>query len=183
MKRIVILTEEASMKETLTVLLPKLDVKNFLILAFQGKSDLERQIPIKLNGWKEPNSVFIILRDNDGGNCKGLKGSLLELIPHHIKDRCIIRIVCQELESWFLGDLRAVYDAGLGASQRIATQQSKQKFRQPDNLTNAKEELKKIAPGYKQLSGSRAIAGKMNMETNRSESFHQFVSGLKRLAG
>jgi len=183
MTRIVILTEEPSMKEALDILLPPLlGNKEFLVLSHQGKSDLERSIPRKLRGWNETGAKFLILRDNDGGDCLSLKNHLLELIPERKKKNSLVRIVCQELEGWFLGDLAAVAAADLGASKNLKEQQNKAKFRNPDTLTNAKEELKKLAPQYKQMSGSRAIAKHMTVKANASNSFGQFVSGLQRLA-
>lgn len=55
------------MRDLLNGLLPRLYPElNFLCLAHEGKSDLERSIPRKLRAWREPGVHFVILRDNDG---------------------------------------------------------------------------------------------------------------------
>src|SRR5580698_6282898 len=107
--RIIFMTEEESMGKTLRELLPKLfpgflEYEHWLILEHNGKSDLEASYPRKMREWREPNVKFVILRDNDGANCRKLKRQLISKIPHGTPE-FLIRIVCQELESWFLGDL------------------------------------------------------------------------------
>ena len=59
--------------------------------------------------------------------------------------------------------------------------QDKRKFRDPDRLANAKEELKKQLSGYQQISGARAIAQQMSITDNRSHSFQVFISGIRKL--
>lgn len=75
MNRVVFLVEEASIRNLLNGLLPRLypDL-TFICLAHEGKSDLEKSIPRKLRAWREPGVRFVILRDNDGGDCVRPKG-------------------------------------------------------------------------------------------------------------
>lgn len=88
MARIEILVEEPSMKEFLTILLPNiLDEKwclneNYFIRSFEGKSDLQKNIPSKvkfLSNWKHETSGVIIMQDQDSSDCKVLKKKLLNL--------------------------------------------------------------------------------------------------------
>jgi hypothetical protein len=80
MSRIVFLTEEYSMKVLLDGLLPRLAPGlRFLCVPHEGKQDLEKSIPKKLRAWREPGVRFVVLRDNDGGDCRGLKDRLAAL--------------------------------------------------------------------------------------------------------
>ena len=112
---LVVLTEESSMKTTLEHLLPKLgiDLNRVTIIAHDGKSDLERSIPRKLRGWLAPGTRFLILRDNDRGDCRARKAHLASLVDAGGKTgQAKVRIVCQELEAWFLADVPALVSAG-----------------------------------------------------------------------
>lgn len=82
MARIEILVEEPSMKEFLNILLPKiLDNdwilnENYFIRSFEGKSDLQKNIPSKvklLSNWNHEASGIIIMQDQDSSDCKILK--------------------------------------------------------------------------------------------------------------
>ena len=44
----------------------------FQCVPHDGKDDLERSIPRKLRGWREPGVRFVIVRDNDRGDCIAL---------------------------------------------------------------------------------------------------------------
>lgn len=70
------------MKYLLDELLPRIlppDVE-FQTIPHQGKRDLERSIPGKLRGWKEPGDIrFVILHDQDTKDCITLKQELLQL--------------------------------------------------------------------------------------------------------
>ncbi|MDE0079091.1 MAG: hypothetical protein OXO50_16340 [Caldilineaceae bacterium] len=55
MNRVVFLLEEASMRDLLVGLLPRLYPNMvFEYLVHEGKSDLDRSIPRKLRAWREP---------------------------------------------------------------------------------------------------------------------------------
>ncbi len=183
MKKIVFLLEEASLKEFLDIVLPKLlppDV-TFLTVPHEGKQDLEKSIPRKLRAWQEPDVRFVIMRDQDGSDCIRLKEKLCRLCAESGRPDSLVRIVCNELESWFLGDLAAVAEAFDMPS--ISRLQRKAKYRNPDNLTNAAQELKRIVSLYQKLKGARLIAEHIDIDRNRSTSFHTFIEGLLRVAG
>ena len=75
---------------------------------FEGKRDLDKRLGRKIRGYRKPGAQFMILRDQDSGDCMAIKQQLRGLIPEHRHNDCVIRIVCRELESFYLGDLRAV---------------------------------------------------------------------------
>jgi uncharacterized protein YktA (UPF0223 family) len=180
MKKLVFLLEEQSMKETLENILPLIVPKDilFLCIPHEGKADLQKSIPRKLLLWREPDVRFIIVHDQDSAECRELKKALISLVPEGKRTDTLIRIVCTELESWFLGDLQAMEKA---FNINLKNQKNKAMFRDPDNIQNAKQELKKLAPKYQQVSGSQSISKFMNIAENKSYSFQIFISGVKKL--
>jgi Domain of unknown function (DUF4276) len=184
--RIVFLTEEPSMSETLRAVLPRLfphwvEDQHWLVLTHRGKTALEASIPKKLAHWHRPADRFVILRDNDGSNCKRLKARLCDLASARPASEVLVRIVCQELESWFLGDLAAVR-AAYGRLPLQARQDSRT-FRDPDRLTNAADELEKLTGIPGKVARAATIAPHLQTDPtrNQSASFGVFITGLQRL--
>ena len=134
----------------------------------------------KLRNWCNPNTDFVVLRDQDSADCTAVKQRLTAICTEAGRPHSLVRIVCHELESWYLGDLQAV-EKGLNLSC-LSEQQQKRKFRNPDKLSNAKDELKKLTKNsYQPISGSREIGTYMSVENNRSHSFKVFIAGLQRI--
>ena len=177
---LVFLLEEASMKEVLDTILPQIlpDSVTFRTIPHSGKSDLEASIPHKLKAWRQPDTKFVIVRDQDSGDCIQVKKDLQELAAPYGRP-VLIRIACKELEAWYFGDLKAVSQAYGVHLEALA---KKRKYRVPDFIGNPKEELRKLIPKHQQLSGARKIAVHMDIEKNTSSSFQQFVSGVKKFA-
>jgi hypothetical protein len=183
MPEFVFLLEEASMQEMLKGLLPRILPPDILVkyVKFQGKQDLEKKLPGKLQKYLKPDAKFIILRDQDSGDCIAIKKRLKVICDQSNKPDALVRIVCRELESWFLGDLAAI-EAGLSLTG-LAQRQSKKKYRDPDSYNNAKQILVELTNGqYRETSSSRAIGPHLNPEKNTSHSFRVFITGVKKLA-
>ncbi len=187
MARIEILVEEKSMEELLRIFLPsvlsqhwQLD-SNYFIRSFDGKNDLQKSIPKKVkafSNWHEPIGV-VILQDQDGADCKILKNKLVDLITSNGSLPFLIRIVCRELESWYLGDFQAVERAY--PNFKSSNYVNKSKFREPDKC-NASDELKKILPEFQKVTTAKKIAPYLNINTNKSDSFQQFLVGIQRFS-
>ncbi len=170
------------MKEALSVLLPGLlppEIRTILI-PHNGKRDLDRSVPRKLRAWRAPGASFVIVRDCDSADCRRVKNDLRELCVAAGRTDALIRIVCPHLEAWFLGDLAAV--AAAFEAKKVIRERDRAKFRDPDGLANASDELRRLIPAYQKLSGARAIAAHMDVEANRSASFRAFVAGVRRIA-
>ena len=106
----IFLLEEPSMKYLLDELLPKILPEGVLFqtIPHNGKHALEKSIPRKLRAWNEPGDIrFIILHDQDTKDCRKLKQSLLDLCENTGRS-VLVRIACQEMESWYFGDLQAL---------------------------------------------------------------------------
>jgi len=153
-------------------------------IIFEGKQDLEKQMIRRIKGWMAPDSFFLIMRDQDSGDCIDIKNSLAgKIIESKKQDNAIIRIACHELESFYLGDLAAV-EQGLGV-RGISRQQNNKKYRSPDILSNASDELKKISKNqYQKIAGSRFIAPHLKIDgSNKSHSFNILIEGIKKITG
>ena len=185
MSALVFLLEEESAKNMLEGIVPRLVPEGVHVqyMTFSGKQDLEKQMERKIRLWMEPDSRFIILRDQDSGNCLDIKARLLDIVQNTGKaDVCLVRIACHELESFFLGDLEAVGQALNIPS--ISKKQNKNPYRRPDSIVNAAEELKKLTGNrYSKLAGSRAIGPCLSLNgSNRSHSFGVLVDAIFRQA-
>jgi len=184
MKTLVVFTEEMSARVLLESLLPRLLKQSIHIrcIAFEGKQDLEKQLPIKLKGWRTPDTVFVILRDQDSGNCHDIKHKLKSICDAANKTGVLIRIACRELESWYFGDLTAV-GAGLGLVG-LSALQTKARYRNPDDIVRPANELKKVTKNrYQKVSGSRVIGKHLSLDNKRSKSFQNFINGVRRITG
>lgn len=183
MNTIVFCLEEPSAWEMLNVLLPKIlpgNIRAFPII-FEGKSDLDKRIVKRIQGWRAPRTHFFVLRDKDHADCQKLKQALVEKVTEAGRDDSIVRIACPELEAFYLGDLKAV-ELGLEINN-LAKLQNKQKFRAPDDCANAAEELEKLSGcTYQKIAGSRAIAPHLKLDGgNHSHSFNVLIEGIQRL--
>ena len=180
--KLVFLLEEPSMKYLLDELLPRIlpDGTDFQTIAHNGKRDLEKSIPRKLRGWNEPGDIrFVILHDQDTKDCISLKQELLQLCT--VTDRPIlVRISCQEMESWYFGDTNVLAIAYNNPKLRDIS--CKKKFRVPDAIPSPKEELYRLIPEHQQIAGAKLVAPYMNIERNTSTSFRYFVQGVQNLA-
>ncbi len=180
---LVFFTEERSAKEMLQIVLPEILPDNFShsVIPFEGKNDLDKQIEKKLKNYKTPNTVFLILRDQDSAICTDVKRELLDKVNESGKKNVsIVRIACHELENFYLGDLSAVEQA---FNKKLSLSQTSKKFRNADNLGNAKQELQKITnKEYQPISGSKAITPYLKLDgSNTSTSFNMLLSGVKKL--
>lgn len=177
-RQIVFLLEEDSMKSFLESFMPRIvgEAISCVYVSHQGKTDLEKSIPRKIRAWKNPLAYFVILRDQDSSNCKELKQHLQTLCG--IADNFSVRIVCHELESWYLGDLAAI-DQVYG--KKLAKHQNQSKYRDPDKLINAYDEIKKVVPEYQRIIGSRELGAALSLDNNRSKSFNVFLKTIQLL--
>jgi hypothetical protein len=110
MKHLVLFLEEASAKAAFEGLLPRFLPEDVVVqyVVFEGKSDMEKRLERKLRGWIQPNTGFLVLRDQDAADCHDVKKKLLQICQRAGKPCAVVRVACRELESWYFGDLAAV---------------------------------------------------------------------------
>lgn len=184
MTTLVFCLEERSAREMLKGVLPRLlspeiDVR---YIVFEGKQDLHKQLVKKIRFWQQPDSRFIVMRDQDSGDCRVIRQQLRDLCIEAGRPDSLVRVACRELESFYLGDLAAV-EAGLSCTG-LVRQQNNHKFRDPDALVNAAEELGKLTgKSYQKVDGSRRIGPHLNLDgRSHSRSFQALLEGVRRLA-
>lgn len=185
MRELVFCLEGEAEKAMLEGLLPRLSLPEdfvFRYLVFQGKQDLAKQLPLKLRKYINPQARFFVLRDQDSHpNCVELKASLVALCTAAGRPFAMVRIACREMESFFLADLLAV-ERGLDV-KGLSRLQRTEKFRAPDRLGSPAKELVNLTrKQYQKVSGSRLIGRHLQLDNERSPSFRNLVSGIRRLA-
>lgn len=185
MTELVFCLEEESAKAMLEGVLPRLLPNSdfvYRFIIFQGKQDLEKQLPRKLRAYRNSDARFVVLRDQDSHpSCIAVKEKILELCIQAGKPNSLIRIACKELESFYLADLSAV-ELGLGLVGLSKLQLTK-KFRSPDYLGAPSKELSMLTKGrYQKVGGSRSIGPYLQLDNTRSDSFRNLLSGIRRFA-
>ena len=172
------------MKVLLLGLMPRLfqgwvHGEHFLCVEHQGKSDLDKSIPRKLSAWKMPGDRFVILRDNDGAICADVKAKLKRMCKKSGRPDTLVRLVCQELESWYVGDLTALAQAF--ADDRLSSPSLQKRFKNPDEWQKPSVELMRLIPTFQKGSAARQMAEVLGTKSNRSRSFQVFVEGVARV--
>lgn len=188
-----VLVEELSAKEALDHLLPKIvpDV-SFEMRVFRGKEALLRELPARLRGYAgwiaaaETRVVVVVDRDDD--DCVALKSRLVKMAAEAGLDqtRVLSRIVIEELEAWFFGDVSALRAAYPRVPASLGEQAP---YRDPDGINGGTwQALHRVlrehgyhSKRFDKVAAAQAIAPHMDVESNRSTSFQIFRDGLRRL--
>ena len=178
---VVFLVEEVSMADFLEKLLPRLiPGLNFLCVSHDGKSDLEKSLASKLRSWRTPHARFVVMRDQNGEDCHSVKAKLDDLCARGGRPDSLARVVCRELEAWYVGDVDALAKAYPDTARRIRTSLGKRRFRDPDNVAQPARALAKLIPAFQKRIAARAM-GKLLSRENRSRSYQVFLAGVDRL--
>lgn len=168
------------MKVLLDGLLPRLfPGLPFLCVPHEGRQDLEKSVPRKLRAWREPGVRFVVIRDNDSSDCQALKDRLLTLCQDEKRTDTLVRIACQELEAWYLGEPAALAEAY--GNQRLANIGRKARYRDPDAVQQPAHALESLVPEFQKVSGARRMAQFLFREGNRSMSFQVLLAGIECL--
>lgn len=182
MKTLVFFLEEESARAMLESFLPRILPRDYLTqyIVFEGKSDLDKRLIMRLREWRKPDCIFIVLRDQDSAKCEDVKANLRSKCSDGHHPETLIRIACHEIESWYLGDLLAVEKALTITG--LSRNQSKRRYHNPDAIVNPADELRKITKKrYQKVAGSRLIGNFLEEKRNKSRSFINFVRGIRSL--
>ena len=176
--RLVFLLEEPSMKDLLESWMPRqFPGVEFLCIPHQGKSDLDKSIPRKLAAWQIPGDRFIIVRDNDGADCLAVKQRIHSLCK--ARPDTLIRLVCQELEGWYLGDLAAL--AAAYPDSKVDTPKLRKRFSDPDQWQKPSHEVERLVPEFQKRQAARKMGEQLDRDRNTSSSYLIFVAGIQRV--
>ncbi len=177
---LVILTEEKSMRVTLESVIKAFDIvsDNIMILEHRGVYDLLNSFRNKMRNWQTPNTRFLILRDNDNGDCLAHKKELLEIAQRAGRENDVkVRIVCQELEAWFIAEPEALEKAEyLKVGSRPAFLKGN-----PDLVRKPSDEIKKAFKGYQKVLGASKISPHLTKENNTSKSFLNSINAIEQM--
>ena len=199
------LVEEESAEAALNSLIPKIlgPGVSFAIRRFQGKQSLLAALPQRLRGYRiryDSGQIsdwrIVVLIDEDRENCHDLKQQMEEIAtnerlitwtatPDKTSFQVLNRIVVEELEAWFFGDISALRRAYPKIPASLA---QKEKYRDPDAITGGTwetlERLLKSKNYYKtglpKIAVARLIACEMEPDDNRSKSFQVFRDALRQ---
>lgn len=193
------------MKEALDNLLPILVPDGSVlwrIIDHGSKKSLLANLPGRLCGyakWADPALRVMILVDRDDDDCKVLKGRLEAAVrsagltsksapAHDGMFQVVTRVVIEELEAWFLGDVEALAESYQGIPMNLG---SKAALRDPDAVKGGTWEallrVLKTAGHYvgsdrlPKIEVARRVSSRMVPGRNRSRSFSVFVTGLEAL--
>ncbi|MGA9070558.1 MAG: DUF4276 family protein [Terracidiphilus sp.] len=203
LEKLIVLVEEESAEAALFTLLPKLlPESQFQIIRFQGKQNMLRNLPTRLRGfasWLPENWSILVLIDRDNDDCMKLKRRLEVMVQDArlstkssvqagARFQVALRIVVEELESWFFGDWEAVR---AGYPRVSATIPNKERFRIPDEISGgtweAMEQILQSAGYYKsglsKIELARTVAQHMDPARNKSYSFKIFHEAIIAAAG
>jgi hypothetical protein len=183
-----IFVEELSAKRVLDIIVPQIIPVNvtFQVYPHQGKQDLEKALNKTVPSISRiPGARILIMRDQDSGDCRKVKQNLTETLQGKSEAPTLIRIICRELEAWYLGDLYAVNKAYPRVKPNHYV--SKSDFRNVDLIQNAHGFLLTIIPEYSgrtslpKIEVAENVAPFLNIHQNTSRSFKCFVSGIDKL--
>ena len=161
-------------------------------MAFGSRADVKRALEaaqkamsswMKLTAYdraKVLKKTVAVVRDNDGGDCLALKARLTQLCAELGRPETLVRLVCQELESWYIADLGALASAFPGC--KLDTPGLRKRFAQPDTWNKPSAELERLIPEFQKRSGARLMAESLREDGNRSPSFHAFINGVRQAA-
>lgn len=151
----------------------------FLCIEHEGKADLERSIPRKLRAWNVPDDRFMIIRDSDSAPPGDLEVKLGNICARAGRNDVPVCIAYQELEAWYLGDLRALAAA---FNVNLRAHYGKALYRNPDIIGSPSDIIKKLVPQFQKVNGARLMGRALSMDSNTSPSFSQTCGALHRLA-
>jgi hypothetical protein len=119
---------------------------------------------------------FVVVRDNDGGDCLQLKTTLVGLCNDSGRADALVRIACQELEAWYLGEPEALAQAfGNDGLRGIAR---KARYRDPDAVQQPSTAIRELVPEFQKVSGARRMSRHLSPSRNSSKSFRVLIAGI-----
>jgi len=181
-EKVVFILEELSMKRMLENLLPRMNLRfEIELFACNGKVNFKERMHIILEKYYDQNAFFIIMRDKDNDNCIELKNKLRDKIKD-IGRPFRVRIVCRELESWYLAQPDAIKKAFTDADLKPSKTNKGKVFKEPEKY-GAKEFMDYI--NQKQITKvkwAEQMGTKLEPDSSQSHSFHVFIQTLRDLS-
>lgn len=187
------------MKAMLLQLLPGLLPQHVTLeepSVYAGKPDLLKKLEGRLRGFAhDPSIRVVVLVDRDKDDCSELKRRLDDTVKRaglslcragqQTPGRVLTRIVIEELEAWFLGDIPALATAYPKLSKTLGERRG---YRVPDDIVGPAEAMLRALNGagyhmsrLRKLELAEKVAPHLDPDSNESASFRAFVSGVRYL--
>ncbi len=185
-----IFTEELSAKicfnSLLAKLAPQVGCKKVKVYSHEGRLGLMRALRTTLPAISRREGASILVTiDQDKSDCEELKEKLEEILREKCECAYKIRIVCKELEAWFLGDLDAIAKAYPRFDP--SHYRTKAKMRDVDGIVQSHQMLLKIIPEYRgekhfsKTEVSEKISAHLSLDSNTSTSFQNTILAIRSL--
>ncbi len=183
-----IFTEEPSIKYVLEKIIYKMNFveDEFRIHSHQGKNDLITALNKTVPSISRiPDSKILITIDQDKNDCISLKNEIQQIIEPSCACDFKIRIICKELEAWYLGDMNAIENAY--PRFKAENYKNKSKYRNVDKIVSPNLEVLKIIPEYNpfkrlpKIEAAIRISPFLELDGNKSSSFNNTIKAIKFL--
>ena len=123
----------------------------------------------------------VIVRDNDNADCVALKIRYIAICRASGRPESLVRLVCQELEGWYLGDLWAMAQAFVQPNLDVPG--LRKRFLEPDSWQKPSVEVNRLVTDFGKVSGARAMSVHLRGgDQNLSSSYRVFVAGVQKVA-
>ncbi len=179
-RRLLILVEEESKEQFLRALIQRMNAPATLQITFlraNGYPDIVRLMRTRLRAWHVPDTHVLVVCDQDSADCADRKHALEREVPDHLRPHTTIRIACEELEAWYLGD-RAALTAVLPTLAGIL---GKRPFhRPPDQIRNPASQIARHASLHK-VEHAPQMGELISLTNSTSVSFSHLAETLGRL--
>lgn len=186
-------------------LLPRVLAKGIVwkIIDHTSKWQLLSNLPVRLRGYARQPVLYrpkiLVLVDRDNDECTALKDRLERVCRDaNLRSKTkpdgagafdvVNRIVVEELEAWYFGDVDAMVQGWPGVSVNLA---ENAKFRDPDAIAGGTHEaflgILQRAGHFRglerlpKIDAARRMGSLVDPERNRSASFRNFLTGLQTL--
>lgn len=176
---IVFVVEESSKREFLLGVLPRLGIPDDVNVHFavaEGHVNIRNVIRKATRSWRIPNTRFIVLCDQDSADCVQRKQELGTPVPASRMADVTIRIVCTELEGWYLTDRDAL--AAALPSVSWLGRWPRDLAGPPDDIRMPAHRLSRLAT-FRKRDLAREMGRRISLEPGASHSFNLFVRTLR----
>jgi hypothetical protein len=180
-KNVLFLLEEQSAEAMLKEFLPRcFPTLRCTYRRFSDVNELLKRLEKTIRNHTDTECPIIILCDQDDKDCVKFKKHISGLCKKTRQEsRCIIRIACHELESWYLAQLDVV--ANHFGVPELSKRQNR--YSNPDNTNKPSKELERLTKQqYQKIKGSRIMGKHLDPEVKRSVSFKHFIQTLREIS-
>ena len=123
---------------------------------------------------------FVVLRDQNGADCRQVKAALSDLCRQGGRPDTLVRVVCRELEAWYIGSEDVLAQAFPEDGRRITRELRRARFRHPDAVVRPAKALADLLPRFRKRATALAM-GHLLTRKSRPRSYQVFLEGIERL--